>query len=143
VKRSEALRSLSRDHHQALAVAQRISRADDAAEAAALFLNYWCDHGQRHFRVEEEEVLLPTWALLGAVDYPTSARMVREHLDIRAKALRVAEDPSLERLHELGRRLASHVRFEERQLFPLIEADLEEEEIERLADAMAEAEKQA
>jgi hypothetical protein len=64
MKRSEALWSLSRDHHRALSVAQRMRRADDAAEGARAFLEFWKGHGEPHFRVEEE-VLLPCWALLG------------------------------------------------------------------------------
>ena len=35
MKRSRALRSLSRDHHRALLIAQQMRRAEDAAEAAA------------------------------------------------------------------------------------------------------------
>jgi hypothetical protein len=42
MKRSAALASLSRDHHQALVVAQRLRRATDAtaAEARETFLAY-------------------------------------------------------------------------------------------------------
>ena len=61
MKRSAALRSLSRDHHKALSVAQKMRRADDGPEGAALFCTYWEQHGKVHFRIEEE-VLLPSWA---------------------------------------------------------------------------------
>ena len=142
MKRSEALRSLSRDHHQALVVAKKLEHADDVREAAALFLAYWNDHGKGHFRIEEE-VLLPFWRRLGTVDGPALNQLAREHLEIRARALAVAEDPRLDAIHDLGRRLASHVRFEERQLFPLIEDDLGPTGLERLATAVAHAEERA
>jgi hypothetical protein len=139
VKRSEALVALSRDHHQALVVAQTMRRADDGPEGAVLFLRFWNEHARDHFRVEEE-VLLPTWALLGTVDDAAAAQLAREHLEIRAGALELAERPELERVRDLGQRLASHVRFEERELFALIEADLRPSDLGRLARAVAEAE---
>jgi hemerythrin-like domain-containing protein len=139
VQRSEALQSLSRDHHRALVVAKTLERADDVDQAATLFLGYWNDHGRAHFRIEEE-VLLPFWDRLGTVDGPALNQLAREHLEIRARALAVAEDPSLDTIHDLGRRLASHIRFEERKLFPLIENDLDPTGLERLATAVAQAE---
>ena len=61
-----------------------------AAEGAALFLKFWNDQGQAHFRVEEE-VLMPSWALLGTVDETAAAQLAREHLEIRTAALALAE----------------------------------------------------
>ena len=45
MKRSAALAALSRDHHQALIVAQQLRRATvaTAAEAREAFLAYWAD----------------------------------------------------------------------------------------------------
>ena len=139
MKRSAALLSLSRDHYHALAAAQRMRRADDGAEGAALFLAFWNDQGQAHFRVEEE-VLLPAWALLGTVDKAAAAQLAGEHLEIRTAALALGAQPELERVRDLGERLASHVRFEERELFGLIEADLSTADLELLAQAVHEAE---
>lgn len=142
MKRSRALRSLSRDHHRALLIAQQMRRAEDAAEAAAAFLEFWKGHGERHFRIEEE-VLLPCWALLGTVDQQAAAQLSREHLQIRAAGRAVDLDTRcLDRVHELGAQLAAHIRFEERQLFPLIENDLDAEQLERLAAVVSEAEEQ-
>ena len=139
MKRSAALVSLSRDHHKALAVAQKMRRASDGAEGAAVFLAFWNDQGQAHFCVEEE-VLLPGWAWLGTVDNVAAAQLAREHLEIRTAALALAEQPELELVRDLGERLASHVRFEERELFSLIETDLNAADLDRLARAVHEAE---
>lgn len=140
MKRSDALRSLSRDHHRALTVAQRLRRADDAEEAAAEFLRFWNRDGAHHFRVEEE-VLLPAWAAMGTVDPDAAARLSREHLEIRTAAVKIRhQTPSVATIHRLGERLHAHVRFEERELFPLIEKDLETADLERLAAAVREAE---
>jgi hemerythrin-like domain-containing protein len=140
VKRSEALRSLSRDHHKALSAALEMRRATDAAEGAAAFARYWEEHGKIHFRVEEE-VLLPTWARLGNLDQTAALRLAKEHLEIRAAGLALDGRPDLEQVHALAEKLAEHVRFEERELFGLIERDLGPQELERLAGAVSEAER--
>lgn len=140
MKRAEALRPLSREHLVALTVAKKLREADDVAAAASAFLEFWEADGQRHFRIEEE-VLLPGWALHAEVDRPAVARMLEEHLAIRREALRFdAGKPSLPETHALGDLLHDHVRFEERQLFPMVEEALEETSLDRLAAAIDEAE---
>jgi hemerythrin-like domain-containing protein len=141
VKRCEALRSLSREHHRALTVGRDLRRAEDPELAAATFLEFWEREGAEHFRIEEE-VLLPTWNLLGTVHAEAAARLAREHLQVRSAALALAEAPSLAAVRQLGEELVAHVRFEERELFPMIEADLGATELEQLARAVAEAERE-
>lgn len=140
MKRAEALRPLSREHLTALLVAKKLREADDLGEAAGVFLGFWRDDGQRHFRVEEE-VLLPTWAVHGEVDRTGVSRMLDEHLAIRREALRLAAgELSLGEVRELGTLLHDHVRFEERQLFPIVEEALDDESLDRLEAAIAAAE---
>lgn len=125
MKRDPALVSLSRDHHQALFVAQQLRRAttQTADEARAAFLAYWEGHGRVHFRLEEE-VLLPAYAGYGDPHHPLVARVLCEHVAIRHRADALARDraSTAAPLHDLGVRLADHVRLEERGLFPLIES---------------------
>ena len=85
MKRSEALKVLSHQHHRGLFAALQLKRA--GRETAA------------------------------------EARKV---------------DPAT--LRELGERLESHIRFEERVLFPIIEEALPVDELERLGAAFARAE---
>lgn len=140
MKRTEALRPLSREHLGALLAARKLRQATDVARAAADFQEFWREDGQRHFRVEEE-VLLPVWALHAEVDREGVARMLEEHLAIRRGALRLAAgEMSAAEAQELGQLLHDHVRFEERQLFPRVEAALDPAALERLAAAIEEAE---
>jgi hemerythrin-like domain-containing protein len=140
MKRTEALRPLSRDHLKSLLAAKRLRNATDAAQAGRDFLEFWKTEGQHHFRVEEE-VLLPGWALHCPVDRVAVARMLEEHLAIRRGALRAgAKEASLEELRDLGRLLDDHVRFEERELFPMVERALAPEDLGRLAIAIERAE---
>jgi iron-sulfur cluster repair protein YtfE (RIC family) len=47
---------------------------------------------------------------------------------------------SLDQIHDLAEELEEHVRFEERELFPLLEADLDEAGLAHLARVVSEAE---
>ena len=139
MKRHEALAALSRDHHHALVVAQRLKRANEtaAAEAREAFLEYWRADGQRHFR-EEEDILLPAYAGFGDPEAPVLARVLVDHVRIRRLAHEVASArPSLDTLHILGEQLSAHVRREERELFPLIEQVLPEHELTRLVKVLS------
>lgn len=85
-----------------------------------------------HFRIEEE-VLLPVFALRGDARDPVVVQVLVDHLEIRSAARRVSSKAaSLVELHDLGDRLMAHVRLEERELFPLIEATLTERELDSL-----------
>jgi hemerythrin-like domain-containing protein len=141
VKRSESLKSLSHEHHHALFIAKRLR--DEGEQALEAFLTFWRTEGRIHFQIEEE-VLLPGSGLAGPGRDPDVARMLDEHLAIRRRVASVLEgQTSAVVLGELGQALTDHVRFEERELFPRIEADLPPEELERLGAQLVEAEAEA
>ena len=141
--RQPALQPLSRDHHQALAIALKLVRSDvdTAASAQDAFLRYWLADGRDHFRAEEE-ILLPAFADYVDPRNPLVARVLLEHLLIRRFAARIErklEEP-LWRLRELGALVSDHVRLEERELFPLVEERLPPDELRWLGDALERAE---
>jgi hemerythrin-like domain-containing protein len=145
MKRAAALTSLSRDHHQALAVAQKLRRAtpDTSEHARRAFIEFWAN-GHGHFRIEED-VLLPAYAAHGDSHHPLVARVLCDHVAIRSRARALDRPPpaTLVALHELGEALANHVRLEERELFPLIESTLPADALRELALAIDEAERAA
>ena len=136
MKRAEALTPLSRDHHQGLFVALRLKRADSASatEARDTFVDFWNREGRAHFRAEEE-VLLPAFARHAEHDHSAVVRVLVEHVDLRRRGADIAdaEEPDPHSLHELGARLESHIRHEERVLFPLIEEAVPPGELEQLS----------
>lgn len=84
---------------------------------------------------------MPTWSLYAEIDEAGVKRMLDEHLAIRREALRLVDgESSLEKVRALGTLLHDHVRFEERQLFPAVEAALDTEALGRLAKSIEEAE---
>ena len=143
MKRDPALISLSRDHHRALSVAQRLRRATAETQAAACedALSYWTTAGRTHFRLEEE-VLLPAYAAYGDPHHPLVARALCDHVALRRRMDELARDPSqqLAVLHELGAMLDDHVRLEERELFVLIEQTLPADQLASVGAALQHAE---
>jgi hemerythrin-like domain-containing protein len=143
MKRSDALASLSHDHHQALVVSQRLRRATDATapEAREMFLAYWTRHGRRHFQLEEE-LLFPAYAGYGDPHDPLVLRALGEHVMIRHRADALAAGGTAHPafLEQLGTELAAHVRLEEREVFPLIERLMPKDELEAVAQKLESAE---
>jgi hypothetical protein len=134
MKRHPGLASFSRDHHHALMIAQRLRRATDetvSGDARAL-LDHW-EAEQRHFGLEEE-LLLPAYAEHGPLEHPAILRTLIDHMVIRRDVIRLLAAPTLELLHDLGVRVADHIRFEEHQLFPLIQTTIPEHELQALGD---------
>jgi hypothetical protein len=77
-----------------------------------------------------------------APDDPAVVQALVEHVDLRRRAQDLAAGGApLEALHELGRRLAAHIRHEENVLFPLVEATLAPAELAALGAAIDEAER--
>jgi hemerythrin-like domain-containing protein len=102
------------------------------------FLAFWNDEGSEHF-VEEEGVLLPTYARAADPAHPAVWRMLLEHVLIRAKVaeLGAMPEPPVAELARLGSWLDTHVRLEERVVFPLIEDALPEAALRKLANSLA------
>lgn len=143
-RRHETLVPLTHDHHHALAQAKRLaevaSSGDDRARVAAAgdFVNFYLGRALRHFHEEEELFFAPV------VDHPAARdlvlRAVTEHLRMHALVRQVRRgltggrvDGAL--LKEISDLLAEHVRFEERELLPLVERLVPEEELRDLAAA--------
>jgi hypothetical protein len=117
MKRSDALRALSDDHHDALVLAracQRAARAEPATRAAAAARAQAAFTAQLepHFAIEERH-LLP--ALIEIGEAALAERIRADHAALRT--LRDAGLGDAQRLADFGAHLAAHVRFEERQVF--------------------------
>ena len=125
MKRSAALKQLSREHHTALVLAKRAQRLSrESAEAAKVFMHQLVEtfaiELEPHFRVEEA-ILLP--ALQNVNESRAVQRTLAEHAELRALSERIGKQ-DYTALHRFGEALEAHVRFEERELFPLAEAGL-------------------
>ena len=122
----------------------RLKRAGsgDSDRVSQEFLDFWSAHGAPHFRIEEE-ILLPAYARHADPTAEAIVRVLTDHVRIRERvdSIRAAGGLSVTELNELGELLDSHVRHEERVLFPLIEAALPRDELAELAAAIEAAER--
>lgn len=122
MKRDAALIPLARDHHEALVLARRASKA--GAEADALreeVLECWRARIVPHFEIEER-VLFP--ALAAAGERAVVDKALEQHARLRA-AFDALEAGAEAALAAWGDAMNEHVRFEDRELFPLAERVLD------------------
>ena len=134
VKRSRQLKPLSSEHQQALLVAFQLKKGlsghSDSAGApkdlpglAALARRYDETVLAPHTRAEEE-------LLGGHLSPPDMRRLTGEHAEQRRllEASKAARPPELRQaLQSFADLLERHIRWEERELFPSVEAALSEE----------------
>jgi hemerythrin-like domain-containing protein len=141
-KRHSSLIPLTHDHHHTLAQARRLRDSDAGRDPATMrrtaddFVNFYLGRTRHHFHEEEELFFAPL--VDDEIIGPLVARAVADHLRLHAqvRALRrhlSGGDVNAEMLTSIADLLEAHVRFEEQELFPLIESAIPDEELADLA----------
>lgn len=124
MKRDKNIVPLSRDHHFSLLfcwkIRQGLSKNVDLERIRGYIVYFWQEHLQKHF--EEEETLL-----FDQVSDPLCLRAMEEHRRIANLVTSISDAPGSYK--ELADLIESHIRFEERQLFPMLENTLTSEEL--------------
>ncbi|MFN3648390.1 MAG: hemerythrin domain-containing protein [Armatimonadota bacterium] len=138
MKRAPELHGLSHDHNRGLVLARALRRAARGERplqrAVSDLLAAWETELEPHFRAEEE-LLLPELARFVPADDPLIVRTLVEHVALRraVRALAAAKGEACRLLAaEIGQALDDHIRFEERVLFPYVEATLPPAELAAL-----------
>lgn len=124
MKRSPALQALSREHHTALVLAKACAGTAESEDEEKIVS--MCARVERvfekelqpHFKLEEEE-LLPRMNAAG--ERALVERTLQEHGRLRAMAQSIGHHGDAAALQAFADLLASHVRFEERELFACAE----------------------
>lgn len=115
MKRAEPLKILSREHHQALVLSMRLSKALGQPEGWQSLWQQTRTESEdllAHFALEEER-LLP----LMTENQPLVEQLLEEHRMMRQLLSR----PDRAAAEAFAAQLKEHVRFEERELFPWLE----------------------
>jgi iron-sulfur cluster repair protein YtfE (RIC family) len=128
MKRHESLAPLSREHHEALILAQLLKKnapiykglpqlpADKARHALAFFNS----HLKNHF--QQEEGMLDKVMHCDRRIEEITREIIAEHEQLTLLFTSLADTADIEAtMDELGRLLEQHIRKEERVLFPLIQ----------------------
>jgi hemerythrin-like domain-containing protein len=119
MKRHPQLQDISREHHGALKLARDARRAAESAApgvVAALaqrVAQTFAAELDPHFCVEEQGILV---LLAQAGQHELVVRTLADHTELRRLAALLA-NPDAETLSRFADLLATHVRFEERELF--------------------------
>lgn len=137
MKRVEELRVLSSDHHRGLVLAKNTQHADHSGQSAEVA---WAEleatfnaELEPHFRVEEQTLIQPLRALGedALVD-----QLEREHAQMRA-CFNAGQPRGYAELKRFGELLKAHIRFEERELFEVVQARFSAEQLQAVAAASA------
>lgn len=145
MKRARQLQPLSREHHLGLHLGRHGREcADEPAQinehwsALTSYINKDMKH---HFSIEDN---LLVNALMPYKDQQPEVAAVLETLEAQHRELdelarlHTGQDaPQVNQVHKLAMALYAHVRFEERQLFPIAEKYLSEAELDKIYDASA------
>ena len=140
MKRHESLVPLSRDHHDALILAQLIKKnapvykglPDTIATKASYAIKMFKDDLVKHFA--KEEYLLRRVKYLHPDILALTDEIVAEHQELATLFISLENGPDQQTiLNELGTKLELHIRKEERVLFPLIQQNCPQELLEEMA----------
>lgn len=114
-RRDEKLIPFSHEHHTTLRVALKLKQEPTSQETKA-FLDENRTMLLAHFK-EEEALFIPLLPQIpnGGV---LMRRFLEEHRDLR----KLLEEAEVDDYPVLGEKLQAHTRFEERELFPAVEA---------------------
>jgi iron-sulfur cluster repair protein YtfE (RIC family) len=133
IKRSEALKELSKDHHFNLLLIWKIRQGlklnVELLRIQNFILHFFNEQILHHFSTEENYLfcLLPQ-------DDSLRLRAEQEHSTIKKIAAEISTDKIFEnKITEFANLLESHIRFEERILFPFIEKNIPYAKLERAA----------
>jgi hemerythrin-like domain-containing protein len=132
MKRHESIAALSRDHHFGLLfcwkLRQGIKKQVPPERMQPYVKYFWENHLQQHF--EEEETLLFNLLNDHLIEQAMSEHKYIEQL---VDAIVYAASVQQDQLNVLADKLDNHIRFEERTLFPHMEAALSREKLAVLA----------
>lgn len=131
MKRHDSLAPFSREHHQALILAQLLKNdaplykglPDTIEEKIKYALRFYSSELIHHFELEEKIFDLAR-KINGTLEY-LIVELIDEHRILTAMFSALPESKNKpEKMNSLGELLTSHIRKEERQLFPLLEQNL-------------------
>ena len=137
MERSKYLETLSFEHHDGLVIALRIKKdLKNEVKPAHLFayvIDVYENGLQHHFH--QEEVCFNKVMQNIAAAEKLMNRMETEHMQFAelVKEIQAPGSNVLEQIRIFGELLNDHIRFEERELFPVIEQSLSSEQLEAIS----------
>ena len=137
IRRNENIAKLSRDHHASLMFCWKLRQGIKqhiSTERVVNYIKYFLDsHMLIHFKEEEEILFQP-------IRDDKVHKAINDHVEISKLAHSVLvsgkEDLSV-KLSQLADLVDAHVRYEERILFPHLEQNLTDDQLENIGRAIS------
>lgn len=138
MKRSKYLETLSFEHHDGLIIALKIKNDLKKVDKPTHLIDYIIDvfeNGLLHHFNQEEEGFKEDMQSVTAAE-PLMNRMEAEHRQFAEiiKNIHESDTNVFEQIRMFGELLHDHIRFEERELFPLIEQSLSIDQLQAISD---------
>ncbi|HTM94001.1 MAG TPA: hemerythrin domain-containing protein [Flavisolibacter sp.] len=139
IKRNKHILQLSKDHHFTLLfswkIRQGLKHSIDAGRIKKYVQYFWQRNMMEHFREEEEILFAPVKddKVQKAID---DHRKIKEQVD--KLQVSATDDETSRQLEALADAVDTHVRFEERELFPHLETVLTEAQLEAIGAQLKE-----
>lgn len=139
IKRSEELQPLSRQHHNGLLfcllLQKGIKKQADLEVMKEFIQSFWYKDLHHHFDLEEIYLTPLSNHYAGLKD--GLDRMMKEHYEIKNIINENSINISYRSIDELRAQLNVHIRFEEKELFPLIEQTITEQQRHSIGSILA------
>ena len=132
MRRVEQLIPYSKEHHHALLLVWKIRQGlskQIPLERIASYVYYFYETNLLQHFMEEERFVFP----LLPDNEPLKIKALKDHLLLRTLATLIEQNFDLENnIESFAVALNDHIRFEERELFAYMQANLNEEEIKKI-----------
>ena len=144
MKRANQLQPLSRQHHLGLNLSRHAKECADTTDEIAKHwhnLTDYIDDMQYHFQIEDNlianalEPYRASQAEVASVLAALAGQHKRLQTLIDAGQKTASQSITTEQVRELGTLLYDHIRFEERELYPIVEKYLTEDELDAVYQA--------
>jgi hemerythrin-like domain-containing protein len=135
IKRNKYIIELSKDHHFTLLFCWKIRTGVKLKVETGRIKNYvyyfWQTHVEPHFNEEERILFAP-------VKDKAVQKALDEHADIRQQINTIITSKNIQagQLEHLANTVETHVRYEERELFPHLENVLTEDQLKQIGEAL-------
>lgn len=136
IKRNENIVILSREHHHGLLFAwklrQGLSADVDPARMAKYVAYFWSTQLAGHFHEEER-------LLFSKLQHALVSKAIEQHSEIDALVQQIQADEigSVDPFGKLADLITDHIRFEERELFPYLEATIPSGQLKQIGTQLA------
>lgn len=135
IKRNKSLVALSKEHHFGLLASWKIRRGFDLKVApkriADFVVNFWETHLDSHFDAEEQ-------LLFNVIKHELIEEALKQHVELRSLVKSISTEGTPEQLTNFGDLLEKHIRFEERQVFKMLQQELPEEQLNEIGKKLEE-----